>query len=252
MSNQYLIIIPTYNEAPNIIPLVESIFVNAPEVNLLFVDDNSQDKTRAKIQEMSRQYPQKINLLERQEKLGLGSAYIAGFKWALDRKFQIIFEMDADLSHNPSYLKEIFRLLKSHDLVIGSRYVPGGGTKNWSLIRRFISRAGSAYARMILGVKVADFTGGFNAWHARVLKQICLDDIRSDGYVFQIELKYRAILAGFRFIETPIIFTDRTQGQSKMSLSIVLEAVYKVFLLLGFQKKFKALRVNPRVQDTSS
>ncbi|MFK7823431.1 MAG: polyprenol monophosphomannose synthase [Oligoflexales bacterium] len=241
MSNQYLIIIPTFNEAPNIEPLVEGIFANAPEVTLLFVDDNSKDETRAKIQEMSKRFPQKINILKRKQKLGLGTAYIAGFKWGLTRKFKIIIEMDADLSHNPVYLPDIFGLLKSHDLVIGSRYVNGGGTKNWSIVRRIISRAGSAYARLILGVRVADFTGGFNAWHANVLERISLDDIRSDGYVFQIELKYRAILAGFKHIETPIIFADRTKGQSKMTLSIVLEAVYKVFLLRAFQEKFKSL-----------
>ncbi|NRA46672.1 MAG: polyprenol monophosphomannose synthase [Oligoflexales bacterium] len=244
MSNQRLIIIPTYNEELNIEPLVKAIFVNAPQVSLLFVDDNSKDKTRAKIQEMSQLYPQKINIIERPRKLGLGSAYIDGFKWGLSRKFSVILEMDADLSHNSSYLNKIFTLLKSHDLVIGSRYVKGGGTENWSLIRRLISRAGSSYARLILGVRVEDFTGGFNAWHARVLEKINLDDIRSDGYVFQIELKYRAIMAGFSFTETPIIFADRTLGQSKMSLDIVLEAVYKVFLLRAFKNKFKALGQN--------
>ena len=241
MSNQYLIIVPTYNEALNIEPLITSIFANAPEVSLLFVDDNSKDGTRAKIMDMSQKFPGKINILERSHKQGLGSAYIAGFKWGLAKKFQVLIEMDADLSHNPIYLKEIFRLLSHSDVVIGSRYVTGGGTKNWSLVRRFISQAGSLYARTILGTKVEDFTGGFNAWQAKVLEKICLDDIRSDGYVFQIELKYRAIMAGFNYTETPIIFADRTFGQSKMSLSIVTEAVYKVFLLRAFKQKFKAL-----------
>lgn len=241
MSNKYLIVIPTYNEALNVEPLVKSIFSYAPEVSLLFVDDNSQDETQAKIRALSSQYPNKIYLLGRSRKLGLGTAYIAGFKWGLDRNFQILIEMDADLSHNPIYLKDFFKLLSTHDLVIGSRYIPGGGTENWNLIRRLISRAGSFYARSILGVKIEDFTGGFNAWHAKVLEQIGLDDIRSDGYVFQIELKYRAIMANFSYIETPIVFADRTKGQSKMSLSIVMEAVYKVFFLRAFKQKFQSL-----------
>ena len=231
MEEKTLVVIPTYNEEENIQPLVQEIFKFAPKVSLLFVDDQSKDQTRAKISEASAQFPGQINILKRSKKLGLGSAYIAGFQWGLSNGFQVLIEMDADLSHNPKYLPNVLKQLQKNDVVICSRYVDDGGTKDWGLIRRVVSRFGSFYARFILGFRVMDFTGGFNAWHARVLKSIKLEDIESNGYVFQIELKYRAILSGFSFKEIPIIFADRQKGESKMSLSIVFEAIYMVFLL---------------------
>lgn len=239
MSNEsQLIVVPTYNEKQNIIPLVKGIFEHAPSADILFVDDNSEDGTADVINTLKAEHPDRINLLMRSKKLGLGSAYIAGFNWGLQRNYAVLIEMDADLSHNPFYLKNFFQKLKDHDIVIGSRYVKGGGTRNWSLLRRIISRFGSLYARIILNVNIADFTGGFNAWNSNVLKAIKIDEVSSDGYVFQIELKFRAILAGFKWTEIPIIFCDRIEGQSKMSTSVIVEAVLRVIALRLFKHKF--------------
>lgn len=235
---KHLIVVPTYNEQANIEPLVNGIFKYAMHAEILFVDDNSQDGTVEAIEGCQKKLPSKIHILKRGGKLGLGTAYIAGFNWGLERKFDVLIEMDADLSHNPKYLPEMFNSLRDHDLVIGSRYVEGGGTKNWSFIRRFISRCGSLYARSVLGVGIEDFTGGFNAWHAHVLEAIRINEVASSGYVFQIELKYRAALACFSWAEVPIIFADRVEGVSKMSSNVVLEAVYRVLSLRFSLRKF--------------
>ncbi len=239
-----LIVVPTYNEAVNIPTLLEKIFNISNQLNVLFVDDNSQDGTVDQIKKFQTHRPTQIHLLQRPGKLGLGTAYIKGFKWALEqtvpKKFQVMIEMDADLSHDPFFLKAIFEELKTHDAVLGSRYVPGGGTRNWGLIRKFISRFGSLYAQIILGLPLHDLTGGFNAWHRHVLERINLDDVRSEGYAFQIELKYRAFLQGFRFKEVPIIFSDRFLGTSKMSHRIVIEAMYRVWLLRGLKAQLKS------------
>jgi dolichol-phosphate mannosyltransferase len=170
-------------------------------------------------------------LLRRKGKLGLGTAYVAGFQWGLDRGYEFISEMDADWSHPPRYLKDMFSAAQTGDFVIGSRYVSGGGAVNWNFFRRLISRFGSLYARLILGFAINDFTGGFNGWHSRVLRAVGLENISSDGYSFQIELKYRAAQKGFKWVEFPILFEERREGQSKMSGAIVLEAMWRVWAI---------------------
>ena len=231
-SDMTLIIIPTYNEALNIAEAIEGVWRHAPGAHILVVDDNSRDGTRDIVLKIKQDHDQKVHLLERAGKLGLGTAYIAGFHWALARGYAIIIEMDADLSHDPSLVpKMVERLASECDVAIGSRYIAGGGTVNWGLGRRLISRGGSLYARTILRMKVRDLTGGFNAWNRVVLETIDLDQVKSEGYSFQIELKYRAARLGFRLMELPIIFADRRAGQSKMSGKIVVEAMLRVWLL---------------------
>ena len=233
---KFLIIIPTYNEIQNLRGLTESVFqvvdskahlYGVKEVNVLVVDDNSPDGTGALADELAKKEP-RLQVLHRQEKNGLGKAYVAGFAWGLDRGFDAFCEMDADFSHNPTYLPEFWRLLKDHDVVMGSRYVPGGGIRNWGLGRKVISRGGSIYAQTILGMPVEDMTGGFNAWKRAVLEQVDISALRSEGYAFQIELKWRAWKKGFKLVEFPILFEDRTAGKSKMSKKIVVEAMMRV------------------------
>ena len=171
-----------------------------------------------------------MHVLHREKKMGLGTAYVNGFKWGLAKpEYDVFIEMDADFSHNPEYLPKMMELLSKHDVVIGSRNIPGGGTVNWGILRKIISRGGSFYARTILGAPVRDFTGGFNGWRRPVLNMVQLDTLRSDGYSFPIELKYRAFLLGFRMTEFPIIFEDRKVGKSKMSQGIVIEAFKRVW-----------------------
>lgn len=225
-----IVIIPTYNEKGNIQLLIEEIHKVLPEMNILVVDDSSPDGTGALVQSLADKDP-RINLLTRAKKEGLGRAYIAGFKWALDKTFDAIIEMDADFSHRPVDLVMMANKIEKYDFVIGSRYCEGGGTQNWGLLRKIISRGGGIYSRLILGYPINDWTGGFNAWRAEVLRKMNLDSVRSNGYSFQIELKYRASKLGFKGVESPILFEDRRVGQSKMSLKIVLEAFYKVWLI---------------------
>jgi dolichol-phosphate mannosyltransferase len=231
-----LIVIPTYNELQNLRELTESVFqvvdskaslYKVEEVHVLVVDDNSPDGTGQLADELAKQNA-RLSVLHRQQKSGLGRAYVAGFAWGLDRGFDAICEMDADFSHHPKYLPEFWRLLSSHDVVIGSRYVKGGGIGNWGAARKLISKGGSLYARAILGLPVADQTGGFNAWRRTVLESVDLSTLRSEGYAFQIELKWRAWKKGFRITEFPILFEDRTRGKSKMSRRIILEAMMRV------------------------
>ncbi len=230
-----LIIIPTYNEVENVQAITALTFQVSSDFQILFVDDNSQDGTRDEIAKMSARFPGKIHLLARSGKLGLGTAYVAGFRWGLARDFDVFVEMDADLSHNPVYLTDMLACLTRVDGVIGSRYVPGGGTKNWSWIRKLISRGGSLYSRLVLGLRVRDLTGGFNGWHRRVLENINIDAIQSEGYAFQVELKYRALKKGFHLEEFPIIFVDRRAGYSKMSSRIVFEAILRMWSLRGLK-----------------
>ena len=244
-SHKSLIIIPTYNEVENIDTLLSAIFSVVGNIHVLFVDDNSQDGTRDKIYRAQKKYSDQINILERESKLGLGTAYIQGFKWALKRDYQTIIEMDADLSHDPIYLTDMFGKLENYDGVFGSRYVNGGGTKYWGFWRRLISKGGSIYSRLILGIKYRDLTGGYNAWSRQILESLNLDEIKSEGYTFQIELKYRAHLAGSRLSETPIIFVDRRAGYSKMSKEIVFEAVKRVWALRDLDRK-KLLLTTPQ------
>jgi len=230
--SKHLIIIPTYNERENIESLLELITQTDPAAHMLIVDDNSPDRTFEVVEGlMQSRYPDRLFLLKRAGKLGLGTAYIAGFKWALARDYDYIFEMDADFSHDPKYLPDFLAAIQTHDVVLGSRYVPGGGVKNWGLVRKFISRGGSLYARTILGLSLRDLTGGFKCFRREVLQAIDLDAVKSNGYSFQIEMTYRAQALGFRIVETPIIFEDRTAGKSKMSRKIFLEAVLMVWKL---------------------
>jgi len=238
---KFLIVIPTYNEAENLPLIVSSVLNKTPEsVHVLIVDDGSPDGT-GKIAKKLASENNRIHDLHRAGKLGLGTAYIAGFKWGLEQGFDAFIEMDADFSHRPEYLPQMLKYLQEYDFVIGSRYVSGGGTKNWGLIRKILSRGGSIYARLVLSAPVRDFTGGFNGWKRSVLEKINLDTIRSDGYSFQIELKYRAFLCGFKFFEFPIIFEDRQVGISKMSSNIVFEALLRV-LFLKFNKNTQKVK----------
>lgn len=223
-----IVIIPTYNEKENISEIVPAIFRQEPQVSILVVDDNSPDGTANVVKDLQKQFPQ-LHLLSRAGKQGLGKAYLAGFQWALDQKYEFIIEMDADFSHRPQDLSLLLNAGQQVDFVIGSRYVKGGSTVNWTLLRKLISRGGGFYSRMILGHPIRDWTGGFNGWKAEVLNAIDLPTIQSNGYSFQIELKYKASQKGFKWQEVPIVFEDRRVGQSKMNSKIVLEAFYRVW-----------------------
>lgn len=228
-------IVPTYNESENITKLLAKVAEvykqNSIQGGVIVVDDGSPDGTGNLVKQAAVELSSKnfeISLIERSGKLGLGSAYIAGFKAALANKADYILEMDADFSHNPEYIPSFLLMLKDSDVVIGSRYIAGGGVANWPKSRILISRSGSIYSKLILGWGIADATGGFNAWSRKVLEKIDLDSVRSNGYAFQIELKYRALQKGFKLSELPIIFVDRELGTSKMSRKIVTEALQQV------------------------
>ena len=231
LATRPLVVVPTYNEAENIDELLGGIARHAPSSDVLFVDDNSQDGTVDKILQHRAARPGRIHLLERRAKLGLGTAYVAGFGWALERDYDVVQEMDADLSHDPADLPRTLDFPEGRQVVIGSRYVPGGATVNWGPGRKLISRFGNVYARAILGLPVRDLTGGFNAWRREVLETVLLERIRSEGYAFQIEMKYRAAQAGFALHEIPIVFADRRVGHSKMSGRVALEALFRVWAM---------------------
>ncbi len=226
----YLVVVPTYNEKDNIQQLIPSILKQGDAFHILIVDDNSPDGTGALAEELSQREP-RLHVLHRPGKLGLGTAYVAGFRWGLDFGAELIFEMDADFSHDPAMLPVFVEEIRDCDLVLGSRYVPGGGVRNWPLSRRLMSQGGSFYARTILGVPIRDLTGGFKCFRRHVLESLPLDQVQTTGYAFQIEMTYRALLAGFRVKEIPIIFADRVQGASKMSRRVFLEAVIAVWRL---------------------
>src|SRR5256712_8897700 len=217
-----LIIIPTYNELENLRPLLEKVFSFAPDTDVLVVDDNSSDGTGKLADEIHEENPQ-VNVLHRAGKLGLGTAYIAGFKYAVAQNYDAAFEMDADFSHDPRYLPDFHKAIENADLVIGSRYIPGGNTPDWSPVRKFISGGGNIFARFMLGIPVHDCTAGYRCYRREVLESIDLDTIQSQGYAFQIELAYRVMQHGFKIVETPIVFMDRRVGKSKMSRKIVIE-----------------------------
>ena len=228
----HLIIIPTYNERENIEKLLKAITRWDPDGHMLIVDDHSPDRTYELIEQLQESvYPGRLFLLKRAGKMGLGTAYVAGFKWALEREYDFVFEMDADFSHDPKYLPDFLEAIHSADVVLGSRYVAGGGVKNWGCLRRAISKGGSLYARTILGLSVRDLTGGFKCFRREVLAAIDLDSIKSNGYSFQIEMTYRAVRKGFQIQEVPIVFEDRALGKSKMSRKIFYEALFMVWRL---------------------
>lgn len=237
-----LIIIPTYNELENISPLLKEIFSYAPETDVLIVDDNSPDGTGDLADTLSKENP-RVHTLHRTGKLGLGTAYIAGFKYALEQGYDAIFEMDADFSHDPRYLPEFLAKIEQADLVIGSRYIPGGSTPNWSLLRRFISGGGNIFARIVLGISIHDYTTGFRCYRRAVLENIDTDSIQSQGYGFQIEMAYRVQKQGFKIVEIPIVFMDRRVGKSKMSRAIFVEGFINV-LRARFRKVSLARPVN--------
>jgi dolichol-phosphate mannosyltransferase len=226
-----LVIVPTYNERDNIAQIVPAILSQDPSLDVLVVDDGSPDGTGAVADAMAAADP-RIHAIHREGKLGLGTAYIAGFKWALARDYAYIFEMDADFSHPPEKLPEFLRAIKDADIVLGSRYLNGEvNVVNWPMSRLFLSYSANIYARRITGLPVFDATGGFKCFRREVLEAIDLDDVRSNGYAFQIEMSFRAWKKGFRIVEIPIVFFDRTHGSSKMSKQIVREAVWMVWRL---------------------
>jgi dolichol-phosphate mannosyltransferase len=225
------LVLPTYNEAPNLEPFVRAVLPElasaAPEHHVLVVDDSSPDGTGEIADRLATEFPQ-VEVLHRRAKEGLGRAYLAGFAYALDAGADFALEMDSDFSHDPKDLPRLLEAAKDADLVLGSRYVEGGAVTDWGLTRRIVSRGGSAYARHVLGIPVRDLTGGFKCFRREVLETIDLGSIHTGGYGFQIELTYRAIQAGFRVVEVPIVFRDRQAGVSKMSARIAVEAVWKV------------------------
>lgn len=238
-----LVIIPTYNERGNIGKLLAAVYNALPDCHVLVVDDHSPDGTGSLVEYLAaNQYKGNLFILKRPGKLGLGSAYIAGFRWALARPYHYIFQMDADFSHNPCYLGAFLTAIASSDLVLGSRYVKGGGVLNWGVLRRLISRGGSWYSRLILGVPVHDLTGGYKCFRREVLERLDLDSIKSNGYCFQIEMTYRAFLQGFHIREVPILFGDRAAGKSKMSGAIFREALLMVPKLRLAKKSLTAAR----------
>jgi dolichol-phosphate mannosyltransferase len=223
-----LVIVPTYNEKDSLSRLIPRLFSSAgPGIELLVVDDASPDGTAAAVRELQERYGG-VHLMERPAKQGLGTAYLAGFRWALARGYSAVVEMDADLSHDPADVTRLLEGLKQADLVVGSRYVPGGGIEDWGALRRLLSRAGNLYARKLLGFDVLDSTSGFRAYRASTLSSLLDDEINSEGYSFQIELTWRVHLGGGSIAEVPIIFVERSQGTSKLSRAIVLEALVRV------------------------
>ena len=235
-----LIIIPTYNEIENIESIIEAVFSIQSPLDVLVVDDQSPDGTADQVLSMMEQFPERLFLESRSDKKGLGTAYVHGFKWALRRNYQYVFEMDADFSHNPQELVPMLLLLKDQaDLVVGSRYVKGVNVVNWPLGRVLLSYFASFYVRLITAMPIKDATAGFVGYRRHVLEAIALDQIKFVGYAFQIELKYKAWLKKFKLIEHPIIFTNRVKGKSKMNGSIIWEALFGVLFLRIFKNRFR-------------
>jgi dolichol-phosphate mannosyltransferase len=231
MTDSALIVVPTYNERDNVNAVATAFLAPVAEAEILFVDDNSPDGTGDLLDEIAAVNP-RIHVMHRPGKLGLGTAYLDGFRWGLERDYAYLLEMDADFSHDPRYLHDMVRLAREGaDMVVGSRYVEGGGTVNWGIGRQIISRAGSLYARTVLGVGIRDLTSGFICYRRQTLETIDLAAVQSNGYSFQIEMKYRVLRAGLRIAELPIVFEDRRVGQSKMSRAIFLEALGMVWKL---------------------
>lgn len=228
MAEKALVVVPTYNESANLPQIIPQILAQDPRLEVLVVDDNSPDGTGGIADELARASP-RVHVMHREGKLGLGTAYRAGFKWALERPYDFVFEMDADFSHDPRHLPEFLTAIQDADLVLGSRYLQGKVTVvNWPMGRLMLSYLANIYARWFTGLRIWDLTGGFKCFRRRVLEAIDLSQVVSNGYAFQIEMSVRAWRKGFKLREIPIVFVDRTEGQSKMNKAIVREAVWKV------------------------
>ncbi len=245
--NNGLVIIPTFNEKENIENIIRTVFNLKIPFDILVVEDNSPDGTAAIVKHLMSEFPDRLNILEREGKQGLGTAYITGFKWALQRGFDYIFEMDADFSHNPTDLERLFSSMHKGDadVVIGSRYITGVNVVNWPMGRVLMSYYASSYVRIVTGMRIRDTTAGFVGWRRKVLETIDLDKVKFVGYAFQIEMKFTAIKLGFNVVEIPIIFTDRTLGESKMNNSIFREAVFGV---MSLRKRSMMGKIKPRKQ----
>jgi dolichol-phosphate mannosyltransferase len=231
LPDRALVIVPTYNERFNIARLIPAVLAQDPSLEMLVVDDASPDGTGGVVDAIAANNG-RVHVLHRQGKLGLGTAYIAGFRWALERKYDLVFEMDADFSHNPERLPEFLDSIKEADLVLGSRYQGGRvNVVNWPMSRLFLSYAANIYARAVTGLPISDTTGGFKCFRRNVLESVDLSSVKSNGYAFQIEMSFRVWKRGFRLVEIPIIFVDRTEGVSKMSKKIVREAIWMVWRL---------------------
>ncbi|MDH3889857.1 MAG: polyprenol monophosphomannose synthase [candidate division Zixibacteria bacterium] len=225
-----LIIFPTYNEADNIEKIVHAVLPLDPRIHVLIVDDNSPDGT-GQIADRLVAEDENVNVLHREKKEGLGRAYLAGFRWAIERKYDFIFEMDADFSHGPEYIRDFLKEIQEHDLVLGSRYISGVNVINWPMSRLLLSYGANVYTRIITGLPLRDATGGFKCFRREVLEALDLDAVTASGYSFQIEMSMRVWKKGFSIKEIPIIFVDRTAGESKMSKKIMREAIWMVWLL---------------------
>ncbi len=231
MAERALVIVPTYNEKDNIARLIPAVLAQHPGIDILVVDDGSPDDTGVVVEAIAASDP-RVHVIHRKEKLGLGTAYVAGFRWALERSYDLIFEMDADFSHAPEIIPEFLKAIANADLVLGSRYQDGHvNVVNWPMSRLFLSYAANIYARRVTGLPIFDATGGFKCFRRKVLEAINLSEVKSNGYAFQIEMTMRAWKKGFRIVEIPIVFVDRTEGSSKMSKRIVREAVWMVWRL---------------------
>ena len=237
-----IVIIPTFNEIENIEPIIRAVFSQEKAFHILVVDDNSPDKTGKKVKALQNEFINQLFLIERPKKNGLGSAYITGFKWCLNKDYDFIFEMDADFSHNPNDLIKLYNTCvnSNADMAIGSRYVKGVNVVNWPMSRVLLSYIASKYVRFITRINIHDTTAGFICYKKSILQTIELDNIRFVGYAFQIEMKFKAYKKGFKIVEVPVIFTDRTKGKSKMSKEIISEAIFGV-ISLKLKSFFKAL-----------
>lgn len=228
------VVIPTYNEAENLPRMVKSLFeLPVEDLRLLVIDDGSPDGTGVVAEQLAEQHPGRVHVIHREGKLGLGTAYLTGFRWALDQGAEIIIQMDADFSHDPKVIPELIGALNQADLAVGSRYVAGGSLdERWPFWRKWLSSFGNLYARIVLRMPVRDLTGGFRAWSREVMTAIPLERVKSEGYAFQVEMIYLADLLGYEISEVPIYFADRVEGESKMSLGIQIEAALRVWAIL--------------------
>lgn len=248
MPERSLVVIPTFNERDNISRMIDAVLAKDASLDILVVDDGSPDETGGMVAAIA-SVNDRVHVIRRSGKLGLGTAYIAGFKWALERSYEHVFQMDADFSHDPAYIPEFFKAAKASDVVLGSRYRDGrANVVNWPVSRLLLSYFANLYARQVTGLPVWDATGGFKCWRRKVLEAIQLNDVKSNGYAFQIEMTFRAWKHGFTIVEIPIVFVDRLEGESKMSKKIVREGIWMVWRLRWWAMTNRI----PRVVDEES